>query len=160
MHWTVEQDEILFTYGNRGVDYCRRKIHQEFGIYRSLGATQKRASRIGAPLFEYAICPVCGRAFKKLNRNTGICEVCNYEKLWRDQIAKENKIRSQVLQGGDTDGLTAAKRKYDAQRQKVARLRRDYGDIVDLSRKMSSCWSELEKRVLQVAAGSKKRNAR
>lgn len=137
MRWTPDQEQILYIHGHRGPEYCRNLIYKVFGVYRSVEATKRHASRINASMTIYQTCPVCGRVERKLNRNSGICEVCNYELLWREQVKEEQRIREQLSKGGDNYGAIQAKRKYDAQRQKVNRLRRRCEDCVDLSRKMS-----------------------
>lgn len=81
-----------------------------------------------------------------------MCEVCNYEQLWQEQVEEERRIRTYLLKGGEKNGALTAKRKYDAQRRKVARLRKKvYGDSVDMSERMSSPSSEPEKEMCATA---------
>lgn len=139
-------------YGHRGAEYCRNLIFKQFGVYRSVQATQRHASRISAPMLQYQTCPVCGRVARKLNRNTGICEACNFDRLWREQVEEERRIREYLARGGENNGALMAKRRYDAQRRKVARLRKKTcGDIVDMSTKLSSPWSDPEKEIRATA---------
>lgn len=156
MKWTPEQDLILRIHGHRGPEYCRNLIFKTFGIYRSVTATQRRASRIKAPLIRYEICPECGRIERRLNRNTGLCDACNYERLWREQVEEEQRILEQLNKGGETNGITKAKRQYDAQRQKVSRLRRRNGNSVDMSRKKSNPRSGPEKTLRESSMDRKK----
>lgn len=129
MRWTPEQEALLRIYGNRGPEYCRNLIFKKFGVYRTVEATKRHASRIKASMTRYETCPECGRIKKKLNARTGICEACNYERLWRKSIEKEQRIREQLLKGGETDGEKQARRKYDNQRQKIKRLRASAGTL-------------------------------
>lgn len=147
MRWDSEQEQILREFGHRGAEYCRNLIFKKFGILRSVEATQRQASRINAPLAQHQTCPVCGRIERKLNRNSGLCEACNYERLWREQVEEEIRIRRELQRGGDEGAALQAKRKYDAQRRKVTRLRkRAYGEYVDMSKKMSSPCSDRQKK--------------
>ena len=148
MKWTIAQENILRLYGHRGVKFCRDYIHKVFGVYRSIEATQRHASRIKALMIVYEICPECGRAAKKLNRNTGVCEACNYERLWKEQVEEEQRIIRDLQKGGAENAVLQAKRRYDAQRQKVSRLRRkaECRDFVDLSGEVSSRRSAQQKR--------------
>lgn len=137
MRWTFEQEQILHTYGHRGAEYCRNLIFKTFKVYRSVEATKRHAARIHASMTRYQTCPVCGRIERKLNRNTGMCQVCNYEILWRKEIEKEQAIRNEFMKGGSNDEGAKAKKRYKAQQRKNERLRKRYGDFVDMSQKMS-----------------------
>lgn len=147
MKWTPEQEQILREFGNRGAAYCRNLIFKRFNVYRSISATERHASRIMASMAQIQICPMCGRVVRKLNRNSGICEVCNYDRLWREQIEEEKRLVNELKRGGDEVASSNAKRRYDAQRRKVARVRAQVcADFVDLSRKMSISSSERQKK--------------
>lgn len=147
MRWTSEQELVLWVYGHRGPEYCRNRIFKEFGVLRSVEATKRHAARIHAPMIRYETCPECGRIERRLNRKTGVCEACNYERLWRGQVEEAQRILEQLNKGGETNGATQARRKYDAQRKKVSRIRRQFGESVDLSQKTSPPRSDPEKPV-------------
>lgn len=149
MRWTDEQDQVLIDYGNKGAAWCRDEIERRFGIARSAEATQRRASRIGAPLAKYEICPSCGQAARLMSRK-GLCRACNAQRLHHEQAVFATKIRRDL-----SDNEEAARRetrKYQALRKKNERFCKEHGlpkysekscvDSVDLSRKMSSTWSE------------------
>lgn len=143
MKWTPEQEQILRIYGHRGAEYCRNLIFRQFGVFRSVSATQRHASRIHALMTRYQICPACGKASKSLNRITGICDACNYEMLWRRQVEEQQRIITRLLKGGDGEDESKARRRYDAERKKTSRLRaKVFGDSVDMSSEMSSRRSE------------------
>lgn len=161
MRWTRDQEQILRDHGNHGPEYCRNLIYKRFGILRSVEATQRHASRIGAAMFQYQSCPRCGRVVKRLNQKSGLCEVCNYERLFQEQLEAEHRIRQAINRGGEADAITTAKRLYDAQRKKVSRLRRSVcGDIVDLSAEMSRPRSEAQEIPPDDSKASKKVAAR
>lgn len=132
MRWTAEQEEILFQYGNHGAEYCARLIAKKFRIHRSAEATKRHANRIGASVMVYSVCHRCGNSVRKLNRNSGLCETCNYRAL-----TERLQILRDTLKGGDQNAYQQAKRNYDSERQAFSREKRRNGDFVDLSPKMS-----------------------
>lgn len=139
MRWTFEQEEILRIHGHRGAEFCRDLIARKFGVWRTVEATQRHASRIKAPLVVYQICPVCGRAERKLHRKTGVCEACNYDLLWKQQAEEAQRIISDFRKGGESNVVQASRRRYDAQRQKTTRTRQRFcGDSKNLSNGMST----------------------
>lgn len=143
MRWTVEQERILFEFGNLGAEYCARLIARRFRIFRTPEATQRHASRIGAPMAIHETCPQCGTVAKKLNKVSGLCPKCNNRRLWHEAVQEEQEIITRLEKGGEADeAYQREKRRYDAQRQKNARLKRQCGGFVDLSGEMSSPRSE------------------
>lgn len=62
--------------GSMGAAECRRILRAELGAKRSVKAVQHRASRIGASLFAYATCPMCGRVVKR-PKPSGLCDRCH-----------------------------------------------------------------------------------
>lgn len=143
MRWTMEQERILFEYGNRGPHYCAQLIARRFRVHRTPEATQRHASRIGAPMAIHETCNHCGRVTKKLNRISGLCPTCNEHRLWLEAVEEEQAIIEKLRKGGEDDAAyKREKRRYDAQRQKNSRLKRQCGDSVDMSRKMSRPTSE------------------
>lgn len=144
MRWTKEQELILYTYGHRGAEYCRNLIFKLYRVRRSVEATERHANRIHASMTKYSVCPVCGRIERKLNRHTGMCTVCNYDHLWREQIEKEVQIKKDLQKGGENVEGIKAKQRYRAQQRKNERLSK-YGNIVDLSESLSAPSSEPQK---------------
>ena len=155
MRWDAEQERILRDHGNKGAEWCAREIEREFGIARSPAPVQRHASRIGAPLLRYEICPMCGRATRSMSRK-GVCRACNAERLREEQERFDSKIRAYVTKGGDDDAYRENRRKYDALRKRNERYCREHGlpsfgewnserkcaHSVDLSEKMSNPRSE------------------
>lgn len=134
-------------HGHRGAEYCRNLIYKAYGVYRSVEATERHANRIKASMTVYQTCPECGRIVRKLNRYSGSCEACNYERLWRGQVEEQEKILKQLQKGGERHAIDTARRKYDAERQKNCRLRKKLcGDYVDLSESLSVPRSEAGKK--------------
>lgn len=89
MRWTEGQDDVLFEYGNLGVKECQRILRREFQANHTVSAIQRRASRIGASLFMYSVCPSCGRRVREL-RNSGLCFVCNEKhKANQQRVSRE-----------------------------------------------------------------------
>lgn len=76
-------------YASLGAETIAKEIKAETGVSRSVGSIQVHAHRIGVSLVKYQTCPRCGRRQVKLNRITGLCDMCNaYER--RDQAKREN----------------------------------------------------------------------
>lgn len=156
MRWTVEQERVLFEYGSRGAQFCAELIARRFRVYRTAEATKRHASRIGIPMTIYATCPHCGKVAKKLNKNSGLCPTCNAHRLWMEAVQEEQEIIEKLKKGGEEDAAyQREKRRYDAQRQKNARLKRQCGDTVDLSQKMSRTRSEAQKNFFPPDEGEK-----
>lgn len=145
MRWTVEQERILFEHGNRGAKYCAELIARRYHVRRTPEATRRHAYRIGIPMAIYETCHECGRAVKKLNRRSGLCPPCHAHKLWLAAVEEEQEIITNLRKGGEDDAAyKREKRRYDAQRQKNSRLRKQCGDSVGLSTEMSHRRSEAQ----------------
>lgn len=126
MRWDAAQERVLWEHGNKGAEWCSREIEREFGIRRSPSAVQRHASRIGAPMLRYEICPACGRATRSMP-SMGICRACNAEKLRQEQERFDTKIRAYVMKGGDEDAYRENSRKYDALRKRNERYCKAHG---------------------------------
>ncbi len=122
MRWTPEQDEILFAYGQLGVGEVREALIQECGAERSVPAIQMRASRIGASLVKYEVCPKCGRRVRELTRS-GWCRVCATRELTAAQRVRNEQLRQEVLKGCAEEERKALK-EYNAIRARNLRLTR------------------------------------
>lgn len=149
MKWSDDQDKVLFDHGNKGAAWCRDEIERQFGASRSVSATQRRASRIGAPMAKYEVCPSCGR-IARVMPTKGLCRACNAERLHHNQAVFATKIRRDMAESDEA--ANRANRKYQALRKKNERFCEANGlpkyreksceDSVNLSRKMSSTWSK------------------
>lgn len=125
--WSDEQDEILRTCGSLGVEYCVREIHRQCGVIRSAEATKRHASRIGASLLVYTICPRCGKPVKQANKQTGLCRVCNERERTERQEAFNTTIRREIRELNDEREYQDAKRNHARIRKENSRLCRAYG---------------------------------
>lgn len=124
MKWTDEQDRVLFDYGNKGACWCRDEIERRFGVSRSVKATQRRASRIGAPMIRYEICPSCGR-MARLMPTKGVCRTCNAQRLHHEQAVFESKLKRELA--ANDEAYRRENRKYQALRKKNERLCDEHG---------------------------------
>lgn len=153
--WTTDQEAILGEFGHLGAEACREIIYQRTGVRRTVDATWRHASRIGASCFKYVTCPRCGRHGKKLNEETGLCRACNELQRSEDQRRLNVQIYREIrnMENGTDYEYNVNKRRHDAIRQANSRLCRKHGlpglrerkrrgEFVDLSKEMSNSSSE------------------
>ena len=114
--WTPEEDEVLRQYGSMGATACRRILRAELGAKRSVKAVQHRASRIGASLFAYATCPMCGRVVKR-PKPSGLCDRCH------DLMKAEARDAAQAVEA-KTRLTPEDEAAIDDARRRRARMRR------------------------------------
>lgn len=126
MRWTDAQDRYLLDHCNQGAESVRKGIHREFGVLRSVEATERHGLRIGASFVKYETCPECGSTVRKL-LSDGLCESCH----WTALAMRKRKLR-EALERADAE---EAKRLY-ALEQKAAR--RAYMKKVDMSAETSA----------------------
>ena len=140
MRWTVEQDKVLYEYGSLGAEECKRILHKKFNVNRSIGAIKVRASRIGASLFIYSVCPRCGSKAATL-MPSGLCRLCHQRELVDNQREANSKLRKELyeLENGNAakEELEIAKSEYFSVKQSNWRLRkrihgRRSGDFVEV----------------------------
>lgn len=124
MRWSEEQDRVLYEHGSKGAAWCRDEIERQFGISRSVGATERRANRIGAPLVRYEVCPSCGRAARVMPYK-GVCRACNAERLHHEQAVFATKIRRELAESEEAG--RRAERKYHALRKRNERFCEENG---------------------------------
>lgn len=158
--WTQEQEAILEELASLGPEAIAAEIAERTGKVRTARAVQRHASRMRVSLVRYQTCPRCGRARRRLNRWSGLCEYCNMREL-RDRQQRESaeldRIRREVERDATGDP------EYKAMQRDYNRVMRDnerkaeelgvrrrnegwawtgYGDSANLSTKMSTPRSE------------------
>lgn len=122
MHWTEEQDEILYTYGNLGVEELRRLLHSRCGVIRSEDAIKRHAYRIGASLIRYEVCVNCGRRVQKLKPDN-LCTTCHTRRLTERQHQRNAKLMQELREREEqTNEYKAAQRAYNAAKKANSRL--------------------------------------
>ena len=119
--WSKLQDEVLWEHGNEGARRCADIIRHRYGVARTPEAVRRHAYRIGAPIIEYAICSGCGSKARKLD-DENLCPVCHQRKL-ADECKERNRAVINEI-NMQLKALDTARREYDRERQRTARLRR------------------------------------
>lgn len=127
--WTAEQESILVKNSNRGAEFCRDLIEDQYGIKRTIEATRKHANRLGLTLRKVTVCPHCGRG-ARLNRLSGLCPTCNMVELKEKQKQINSELISQMKndERKPNDTFVKAQKEYDALRQSNRRLRSRIGN--------------------------------
>lgn len=125
MRWTQEQDEYLAAHAHKGAEWCRRGMFSELGVLRSADAIWRHAYRIGVSMRRFEVCPECEREVASLTASSGLCKECHMRML----ATRSRQVR-EVVEGALADD----EREYERNRKW---LQRHYGEIVELSRKMS-----------------------
>ena len=120
--WSAEQDRILMENGSLGAEKVRDLIERRTGVYRTVGATQRHASRIGVLLAVRGVCPMCG-AVAVLNKRTGFCKLCHAKDLL-EKSRHANDVLRQIRANDNPKEEKAYRREYDAERQRNSRERR------------------------------------
>ncbi len=127
MKWTPEQDEFLEAHANKGAEWCAREMFARFGVLRSREAVWRHAYRIGASMRRYEICPSCGREVMQLKGGSGLCRACHMHELAEKSRELRDGIEKSISERED-------EREYERNRKW---LQRHYGEIVNLSQRMS-----------------------
>lgn len=95
------------TYASLGAEFIVTEIKRETGVVRSVHSVEHYASRNGISLVKYQTCPRCGARRRKLNRNTGLCDICNvYES--RDRARRKNAELKALRRELETDDEQSA----------------------------------------------------
>lgn len=129
MRWTEAEDDVLFEYGSLGAEQVRRMLVRQCGTVRTVGAVVARASRIGASLMTYEVCPECGKAVKELTRD-GFCRTCKVRRM-ADAMREENeRIRKEVSRDDEAD--IEAVRDYDLWRKRNSLDAKARGERMDV----------------------------
>lgn len=129
--WTSRQDKILREFGTRGVKACQREL-QRAGVNRSVHSIQIRASRIGVSLARQMTCPGCGHigSSDDFANHTGLCKVCNTQRLIDKQIARNEQKRREVTKHEFDTAVKSKSREYARLRKEHSRIGRN-GDSSD-----------------------------
>lgn len=140
--WSEQEERVLFEQGHRGARKCAEIIRAECGTRRSPQAVQRHASRIGASMERYDVCPVCGAKVRRLVPRSGLCARCNYRHL-----AEANRQARMRLEDARPGFEADARRKYQAERNRRIRAEEklrstDHGDFAKTSDQMSNPRSE------------------
>ncbi len=120
MRWTDEEDEIIRAYGQLGVGEVQQALLSDIGTERTISAIQMRASRIGASLMRYEVCPRCGRRVAELTRK-GWCRLCSTRELINAQRVRNEQLRNEIRKGAGEEEAAALK-EYNAIRARNLRL--------------------------------------
>lgn len=121
-NWSSGQNRILQENGNLGARKCRDLIHKQYGIYRSVEATERHAYRIGVSVMRYQTCPGCGRPVRKLNTYSGYCQACHYKQKAQEEREFNIKLHRELSGRKNGDDSHEYKKAYDALRQENSRL--------------------------------------
>lgn len=142
--WTTGQDRLLFDEGHKGVVEVQRQLESKFGVKRTQQAIQRRASRIGASLSKYEICPSCGMRIDHLVRGTGLCPVCSERYHIEEHRRYSAYLTSQVKK---SEEYRRAKREHNTIRRENERIaqrynlpsKREYDRLAEKSQKNVKC---------------------
>ena len=125
--WSWQQDSVLWEHGHEGAERCATIIWQRFGISRTPGAVQRRASRIGASMLRYEICPGCGRRTREITER-GVCPICHQRELAHGQREFNKLLQAEIRRSlKSTDEYRKAEREHEKARQENSRLCRKHG---------------------------------
>ena len=127
MRWTTGQEEVLREHGHEGVLAVQRALIRECGAERSVGAIQAHASRIRVSLRVLEVCPCCGAAGARLNRQSGMCPRCTLEAHVAEERAFSELLALEAAGCEEGPELEAARREYARLRQANSRTRRRHG---------------------------------
>ena len=103
-------------------------IRRRFGVDRTPEAVRRHAYRIGAPIFQYEVCPECGRKVDHLSRS-GVCYQCGQRALAEGQRRERERIKAEVRRNGSKAERRKAEREYERERAANYRLRRKHGIV-------------------------------
>ena len=134
----MRQEEILRESGHLGVDAVRTMIARECGVLHTRHAIEAHASRIGASLRVRKVCPECGVIGAPLNLRTGLCPRCTAFQHVQEQVILSEQLARERMEAMEGAELEAARKEYDALRQRNSRLRRKFGLSAGNGRKRGS----------------------
>lgn len=124
MRWTSRQEEILTLNAPLGAEACRKVIHRETGVIRSVSSIKMHASRVGVSLAKANPCPICGEPLKAGAKGR-ICAACRYERGIERQIRRSDYLESLKSGGGRRE--TEARKEYDRLRKANERAAKSIG---------------------------------
>lgn len=110
--WTEKQDDVLREVSFRGAAYAA-EIERHCGVRHSARAVEMRVSRIHCSLAVQTVCPQCGAAGVKINRQTGLRPLCTelchleQERAFNEQLERERSACEQ------SDELAGVRRERD-----------------------------------------------
>ena len=113
-------------HGHEGAERCAAAMRHRFGVARTPEAVRRHAYRIGAPIFEFEICPSCGGKFDHLGRD-GTCYQCHQKALAEQERRKGDEIRAEIRRNNSDAERRKAEREYERERARNSRLRRKHG---------------------------------
>ena len=117
--WSKQQDDVLWEHGNEGAERCAAIIGNRYGVARTPEAVRRHAYRIGAPIVRFEICVGCGGKASRVD-DEGLCRTCHQKRVTELYRQRAERARAGI---DSDDGLAAARREYDALRQRVRRER-------------------------------------
>ena len=124
--WSRLQDSYLMEHGHEGAERVAEGMRRRFGVERTPEAVRRHAYRIGAPIFQYEVCPSCGGKFDHLGKD-GICYQCHQRRLAEAERRKADAIRAEIRRNQSEAERRKAEREYERERAKTSRLRRKHG---------------------------------
>lgn len=125
--WTTGQEDLLRELGHLGADAVRAELDRRFGVVRTRRAVEAHASRIHVSLRRQTVCPECGAAGARLNRQSGMCPRCTERQHLAEEVAFNELLMAERMEACEGEELEEMRREYAAMRQRNSRLRRKYG---------------------------------
>ena len=107
-----------------GADGVVAALKQECGVERTVRAVEAHASRLRVSLRRRYECPECGRMTPSLNRQTGLCPVCNMQYNVEVQRVLYECEKAEMAESCNKARIVELSRQYDALRQKRTRMRK------------------------------------
>ncbi|NHM14452.1 hypothetical protein [Xiamenia xianingshaonis] len=127
VEWTTRQVEVMRDNAHLGVEGVRRALKDACGIERTRDSIKMYASRNRISLRVQTRCPACGAPNVRLNKLTGLCRRCNYERNIEQQKVYSQMLEDERRLAEEAEDLDDMRRTYDMMRQRNSRFRRKHG---------------------------------